>query len=300
MNILIATDLSKGSVSAALFAFRYARRQKSAGADPSITVVHSVHSPYPKLFADSPDLDDEQTRSRLETEVNNWLRTSIDRMDLDYDVELREGRPDHQIRELADELGADLVAVGVAGQGALARMIVGSTAERLAHDPPANLAICHPRAINTDAGSRFAVGVDFTRTSGRALQEAASLARQLDGTLDILHVVAPPSYESYPFDTFGESDSGIQNMEQLVDRMRQELDTFLEEYTDDLEGLEWSKHVLTGYPTQEIVGYAEDNDIDGIILGAAGRSAVADLLMGSVERGVVKHMPCTVFLTPPA
>ena len=298
MHLVIATDLSKGSVPSALWGFRYARRLEARDADVELTVAHAVHSRYPQIVDQGTRLDDPDNRRQIAHEVEDWLERNLDTSGVPYETELLDGRPRDVLPELVDDLEADWLATGVTGRGALSKLIVGSTSEALAHNPPCNLAISHPRGIEWDDEPTIGVGVDFTDSSQRATRLAAEFARNIDASLHVLHVVSPPTYEGYPLE--GLTDTDFEDMSALVDRMRSELDGFLDDLESDLEGVEIRRHVLSGYPTEEITHFAEDEELDGLFVGTAGRSAMADFVVGSVERGIVKHAPCSLFLTPPA
>jgi nucleotide-binding universal stress UspA family protein len=298
VHLLVATDLSKGSVPAAQFAFEFA--DHADGPDGDITVCHVVQAQYAGLFDGGPDLDDPATHEEITNKVRGWLQRNVDRNGRDFHIALREGRAAEALNELAVDEGADWLAVGRSGRGALARAVVGSTSEALGHNPPCNLAVCHPAGLDWTGSPRFAVGIDFTDTSGRALREAAQFVRQVGGTLDILHIVAPPTYETYPFESLVVEEPQVENMDDLVAHLSDELDRFVDKHRESLEDIDWRTETLTGYPTRELTDFADEHALDGIFLGAAGRSAVADFLLGSVVRGVLKHMNTTVFLTPPA
>jgi len=49
-----------------------------------------------------------------------------------------------------------------------------------------------------------------------------------------------------------------------------------------------------GRPSRTIVSYAEDNDIDHIVIGSHGRSGVTRILLGSVAENVVRRSPVPV------
>jgi nucleotide-binding universal stress UspA family protein len=49
-----------------------------------------------------------------------------------------------------------------------------------------------------------------------------------------------------------------------------------------------------GRPSRTIVSYAEDNDIDHIVIGSHGRSGVTRILLGSVAENVVRRSPIPV------
>jgi nucleotide-binding universal stress UspA family protein len=75
--------------------------------------------------------DDARARLAL---LAKEIRGSVDRIDL----HIRLGRPDVEIAQLANDLGADLIVVGAHSQSALDRLLLGSVAESLvrhAHCP---------------------------------------------------------------------------------------------------------------------------------------------------------------------
>jgi nucleotide-binding universal stress UspA family protein len=49
-------------------------------------------------------------------------------------------------------------------------------------------------------------------------------------------------------------------------------------------------------PAQEIVGYAEKEKIDLIVIGSRGKNATAKFHLGSVAANVVRHSPCCVYV----
>ena len=58
------------------------------------------------------------------------------------------------------------------------------------------------------------------------------------------------------------------------------------------------EHVIeVGKPTTTIVEYAEDNDVDHIVMGSHGRSGVSRILLGSVAETVVRRSPVPVTVT---
>ena len=59
----------------------------------------------------------------------------------DVEVQVREGDPANVLLEVADEKGADLIAVGARGRGALQRFALGSVSAKLSHNAPTSLLI---------------------------------------------------------------------------------------------------------------------------------------------------------------
>lgn len=49
-----------------------------------------------------------------------------------------------------------------------------------------------------------------------------------------------------------------------------------------------------GNAAKSIIGYAEENDIDHIVMGSTGRSGFSRVLLGSVAESVTRRAPCSV------
>ena len=54
--------------------------------------------------------------------------------------------------------------------------------------------------------------------------------------------------------------------------------------------------ILEGSPADEIVDFAEKNDIDLIVMGTQGKSAIERFLIGSVAENVVRHSKKSVLV----
>ena len=61
-------------------------------------------------------------------------------------------------------------------------------------------------------------------------------------------------------------------------------------------GIEHYQTMLSGLPAEEIIKYADENDIDMIIMGHVGKSATAGFLIGSVSQKVSAHSKCSVMI----
>jgi nucleotide-binding universal stress UspA family protein len=65
----------------------------------------------------------------------------------------------------------------------------------------------------------------------------------------------------------------------------------------DAAGVGYIVHVGVGeHVAETIVHYARERGIDQIVIGSHGRSAVADLLLGSVAQGVVQRTSLPVLI----
>lgn len=62
----------------------------------------------------------------------------------------------------------------------------------------------------------------------------------------------------------------------------------------DEAGIEFEVETVFGDPAEEIVEFAEENDIEQILIGNHGRSSVSRVLLGSVAEKVVRRAPMPV------
>jgi nucleotide-binding universal stress UspA family protein len=59
-------------------------------------------------------------------------------------------------------------------------------------------------------------------------------------------------------------------------------------------GVDVDPVVETGRPARTIVGYAEEHDVDAVVMGSHGRNGVVRVLLGSVAETVVRRSPVPV------
>ena len=61
-------------------------------------------------------------------------------------------------------------------------------------------------------------------------------------------------------------------------------------------GVEVESRVLKGHPAEKIVSFAEDNDIDMIIIGSLGKGGYERVVLGSVSEKVLRHAKVPVLV----
>jgi nucleotide-binding universal stress UspA family protein len=94
-----------------------------------------------------------------------------------------------------------------------------------------------------------------------------------------------------------------EKMEDVHKRDREEAQIWLDRIKEDAtdNGVEVDARVLLVPTTQSstagaIVTYAEENDVDVIVVGTRGRSGLKKVLLGSVASGVVTYSHCPVLV----
>lgn len=97
----------------------------------------------------------------------------------------------------------------------------------------------------------------------------------------------------------GYTEASIRAIQDLLDDREEAAAAKLREDLMDLvdtSGVDFRMEVASGDPAREVVRYAEENDIDHILVGSHGRKGVSRILLGSVAERIVRRAPVSVTL----
>jgi nucleotide-binding universal stress UspA family protein len=133
---------------------------------------------------------------------------------------------------------------------------------------------------------RLLVPIDGSPQSQEALRYAAETFP--DSEITVIHVLNPAAAAS-------EVDGMTAETAGVIDEQKQ-FAAELFETAREIAGEERivETELLVGRASNQIVGYATDNEIDGIVMGSHGRDGAARLLLGSVSETVVRRSPVPV------
>jgi universal stress protein A len=113
---------------------------------------------------------------------------------------------------------------------------------------------------------------------------AASFAKQFGVKLDLLHVTLFPNTAHKTIYAYVGSSSVYRRERRM-----------LEALTTSVEGVELEIHHLSGYPGEQVVGFANRNQPRMLVLGTHGRQGLARIL-GSVASYVLRNVTCPVMV----
>jgi nucleotide-binding universal stress UspA family protein len=126
--------------------------------------------------------------------------------------------------------------------------------------------------------SQILVPIDWSEASCRAIQVAASLAREHDARLILLYVVPLPAVMYGP------------PPESYMKHLREELCCIRPS-----DPRTCVQHLMAeGDPATAILRTAQENHCDLIVMGTHGRTGLSRLLMGSVAEEVGRKASCPV------
>jgi universal stress protein A len=138
---------------------------------------------------------------------------------------------------------------------------------------------------------RILVPTDFSECSDAAVTYARGLADTFGSQLHLLHVVQDPYTQPWAAEAFPAPLGDM--LTQWQEQARTRLQGLLPAGTEGKEG-PGIVAVEVGSPFQQIIRYAEDHDIDLIVIGTHGRGPIGHMLLGSVAEKVVRKAPCPV------
>jgi nucleotide-binding universal stress UspA family protein len=132
------------------------------------------------------------------------------------------------------------------------------------------------------------VPTDFSACSDAAVRYARALCEAFDAELHLLHVVQDPYTQPWAAEAFPTPLGEM--LEQWQQQARDRLATLVPEKETSRARMA----TVVGSPFLEIVRYAEEQQIDLIVIGTHGRGPIGHMLLGSVAEKVVRKSPCPV------
>jgi nucleotide-binding universal stress UspA family protein len=140
---------------------------------------------------------------------------------------------------------------------------------------------------------RILVALDNSAVADKAMHQALDLAKlyqaQLFAVSVINYSVIGEIDESSPSPMVTETIYYWTNsFQKVLDKCKQ--------LAGEIGIEHYHQAMLSGYPAEEIVKYAEKKNIDLIVMGHIGKSAAAGFLIGSVSQKVSTHSKCSVLI----
>jgi len=146
--------------------------------------------------------------------------------------------------------------------------------------------------------SKILVAIDGSHASFDAADYAIMLAKQHNSQLILLHVLHPVEYYSSLqfFEVQQPQDSTV-----LIEQAKQESNKWFDDIKKKIRENTLEKPIkiettiiVSTTTVESILDYAEDKDVDLIVVGTRGRSRIKKLLLGSTASGIVTYSHCPV------
>ncbi|EFW90028.1 universal stress protein [Haladaptatus paucihalophilus DX253] len=269
-SILIPTDGKDGTKPAITHGI-----QLAAACDATVHALYVVDLPY--LSGSRAEQRVEPLEAKLNEEGRDATASVAERArerGLDVTETVATGLPFLSIIEYTDAHDIDLVAMGTEGAGSSKARLVGSTAKKVVR--LSKVPVLTVRAVETAPATEYTdvlLATDGTRGSRRAISHCSELAAAYDATVHVVSVV----------------DSRLMREGSGRELMAQQAEQACTDVVARISntGVATTSDVLHGHPADRILDYADDRDIDLVVLGTHGRSGIDRFVMGSVAETVL-------------
>ncbi|WP_049925294.1 universal stress protein [Halopiger goleimassiliensis] len=124
------------------------------------------------------------------------------------------------------------------------------------------------------------VATDGSEAADEAVEHAVGLAADLEARVYGVAVV----------DSRTEYDNAIVDPETAEERRRERASTWLETIEERAEaaGVAVETAIRAGVPHEEVLAYADERDVDAVVVGSRGRSSFKGSLLGSTVDRLVR------------
>lgn len=275
-TILIATDFSAHAERAAEWGAAIARL---LGAD--VELLAAFHFPpivpAPGAAALPGDLFErarEGLREQLE-ERAGALREG----GLRVSVCVRQDDPSVAICEHAEEISAELIAMGTRGLSGLRHVVLGSVAERTARTATCPVLTAHSDCPAPGAIRTILVPSDFSTHADAALAWATRLAASTKARVVLEHSYhVPRNLESSVVLT----DQGV------IDSIAEDVNSRLDRVKSD-SGVDADFVLANGHADEAALEVARAQSADLIVIGTRGLTGLGHVLLGSTAERIIRR-----------
>jgi len=283
-KILCPTDFSPGAERALQLAARLAG---DTGAE--LVIAHAWYIPAAAYAVEAPFLPNvtQQMVDDAQRGLDAAVRDATAAGAKYVTGKLLNGVPWAEIVGQLEHQAFDLCVIGTHGRTGLARILLGSVAEKVVRHAP-----CSALAVRPDGEVKpFAhvlVPSDFSASADHAFELAARLV-QPQGAITLLHVIEVPvaySGEITDADFARDLDSrAAAALDQAATKLR------------TMTPVRVTTRSRIGYPgMQTLAALDADRTIDLVVMGSHGRTGIKRALLGSVAEKVVRHARCPVLV----
>lgn len=266
----------------------------------SVTLAHVVDS---RALPDTDELSHraflDQLVEQEEIRARAYLRQCValfSEAGVIAETAVSVGDPAETLITHAEREEFDLIAASTHGRSGLARLVMGSVADKMLRSASKPLLLFRPAGDAHEppaAITSVVVPLDGSRFSEQALPLAAEVAAALKARVLPVRTISTASFaftEPYPF---GGTDFSVQ----LLESAEQDAIAYLAQQVEWLRtrGLQAEPQVAIGEPATHIVDLAS-NPGSLIVISSHGRSGLGRFVLGSVADKVVRtaHVPVLV------
>jgi len=143
---------------------------------------------------------------------------------------------------------------------------------------------------------KIMIATDGSVCSKLAADKAIEFARLTGGTVYAVHVLSNTYLSAMDGESF--SSMGMNPWESIQEEFRkkgQEAVNYVKD-SGEMKGVNVESVLLEGNPSEELIRYAEEKNMDIVIMGTFGKTGLDRFLLGSVTGNLVRHSKVPVMV----
>jgi len=294
MKTLMATDGSNEATAALRAATRLLRRR-----DNEVQILCVA----PAFYEPGGRKQDKRVRVEYEGRIARETKKILERAQqtllaegVAAEMRAESGSPAEVIVRLANDY--NVIVLGATSQYDTTRPGIGSVASRVVEHAPAIVLVC--RELAGGSSLRILLCVDGSRASQVALNALTTYFNTQSAEITLMHVVETPwvnlGLDQDWFDQGGETRDQKSSEIQLEEELQTEANEIIDDAAEQLtrHGLDVTRVIAEGNPATEILGQADQDEYDLIVLGASGATDMKHRMLGSVSAKVTGQTACSV------
>lgn len=209
---------------------------------------------------------------------------------------VQQGNPACRIAAVAEAAGVDLIVMATHGRGAAFRMLTGSVADRVLHSSGRPILLVRPLDPSASPPAltllqRIMVPLDGSQLAETALPIASTLARASGALLTLVRA------EPYRF--LETPELGVMPDTMSLDSaIVAEAEHYLEETAVSGGSGPRREHIVLRGGAAALTNFAENEQIDLVVMCTHGRSGLARFVLGSTAERMVRSGVPTVLVKP--
>jgi nucleotide-binding universal stress UspA family protein len=149
----------------------------------------------------------------------------------------------------------------------------------------------------TNDYKKIMIATDGSDCANLAIEKGMELARLSGGTVYAVYVMSTaylPTMDSGAYSFVGINPYWEPIHEALKNEGQQAINYIKK--LGEAKGIKVESILLEGYPSDELIRYAEENKMDIVIMGTLGKTGVDRILLGSVAGNLVRHSKIPVMV----
>ncbi|TWU46127.1 Universal stress protein [Rubripirellula tenax] len=186
----------------------------------------------------------------------------------------------------------DLIVLGAKGHSAIHRVLLGSVSDSIATRAECSVVVVRPTKNETHQPRKIVLGYDKSIASREAAAELMEWKLNRETSVDVVSVVQNP----YIYVGEGYIPAPVTLQPELITSVKETAERMASQISEMFPHTD--AHIpVADHIGEAIVHAAEGKNADLVIVGDTGHSLLGELILGSTSNYVLRHAPCSVWIS---